>query len=158
MSFIMVEKKLEYTRKQLAGITGIPWNRVEFYQHQGLFEGVEPTGKGHAIRYSQRNVAEAAIIDSMNAVGVTLAKGKEVLRIMRTLPNYRDLFKKNDNINPKEILRHDDWSIYLLLFPNVDLDFVVITTGGGKEHIEISMKDRKSAIILDITEIFKKLA
>ena len=55
------------------------------------------------------------------------------------------------------MLRHDDWSIYLLLFPNVDLDFVVITTGGGKEHIEISMKDRKSAIILDITEIFKKL-
>jgi DNA-binding transcriptional MerR regulator len=157
MSFIMVKRKLEYTRKQLAEITGIPWNRVEFYQHQGLFEDVEPMGKGHAIKYSQRHVAEAAIIDSMSAVGVTLAKGKEVLKIMRTLPNYRNLFKKNDNVNPNEVLRNDGWSIYLLLFPDGDLDFVVITTGGANEHIEISMKDRKSAIVLDISEIFKQL-
>ena len=154
----MVKRKLEYTRKQLAEITGIPWNRVEFYQHQGLFEGVEPIGKGHAIKYSQRHVAEAAIIDSMSAVGVTLAKGKEVLKIMRTLPNYRNLFKKNDNVNPGEVLRNDDWSIYLLLFPDGDLDFVVITTGGANENIEISMKDRKSAIVLDISRIFKQLA
>ena len=154
----MVKRKLEYTRKQLSEITGIPWNRVEFYQHQGLFEGVETMGKGHAIKYSQRHVAEAAIIDSMSAVGVTLAKGKEVLKIMRTLPNYRNLFKKNDNVNPSEVLRNDDWSIYLLLFPDGDLDFVVITTGGANENIEISMKDRKSAIVLDISRIFKQLA
>ena len=153
----MVDKKLEYTGKQLAEITDIPWNRVEFYHHQGLFEGGETLGKGNDVKYSQRNVAEAAIIDSMNAVGVTLAEGKKVLKVMRTLPNYRDLFSKNDNINPKEVLSHDDWSIYLLLFPNGDLDFVVLTTGGGKENIEISMKDRKSAIVLDITDIFKKL-
>ena len=154
----MVKRKLEYTRKQLAQITGIPWNRVEFYQHQGLFEGVESMGKGHAIKYSQRHVAEAAIIDSMSAVGVTLAKGKEVLKIMRTLRNYRNLFKKNGNINPSEVLGNDDWSIYILLFPDDDLDFVVITSSGDNEHIEISMKDRKSAIVLDISKIFKQLA
>ena len=149
----------KYLRKQVSNLSTVPYSRVEFYQQQNVYDVVKPRGKGHSIEYSQRHVVETAIVDKLNTAGVTLAKAKQVISRLRKLELYKGCFTAVDDIDPAKFHKRDDFKVFLVVYNNSELDFDFRRVMGWQniENQKVSMRERSSAIIVDITEVFFKL-
>jgi DNA-binding transcriptional MerR regulator len=153
-----MEAGSKYLRKQVSELTGVPYSRVEFYQHQNVYDGIKPRGKGHSIQYTQRHVVETAIVDRLNEAGVMLAKAKKILTRLRKLEIYTGCFTRLGDIDNSKFYKRKDFKVFLVVYNNSDLDFD-FRRAFGKNAIEqkVIMDKRSSAIVVDITEVFTRL-
>lgn len=128
-----------YKRSELAELVGEEPRRLEFFVREGLFSGVESSGRGKAKLYSRQNAFELLVIQKMRNAGIVLETIKRVLNETRD-----DLFAFAANEPDRRaflILREDpdDWTLYH------DAKF------SKTKHVELKMKGSRAAVVIDLT-------
>jgi len=107
----------EYTKRQLADLTGLLGRQVQFYFDEGIVGSVAGTGgvRGRALRFSEEQVAELFIIKELADYGMTVRRVKQIVEYLRTtqyVSKYEEakspmqetfllIHKRNEEIDPK---------------------------------------------------------
>jgi hypothetical protein len=171
---------VKITRKVLEGLTGIKPRRTEFYILQDLYDDLEVSGRGSPTFFKERHIAETYLINELRVIGLELTRIKTIINLLRGDGRFRRLFDNTGNLKrdvkkdytPKTNVRN----CVFIWGHAAALEFASIRRGEKrwtyKDPMDFFTKDStvnpmsgektgmppKTALIVEITEIFEKLA
>lgn len=145
-----------FTRGQVAEKTGLDPRLVQFYTDEGVVTPESGGGRrGQSWKYSRQSLLDFAVIKNLNGYGMTLKKVRQVINALRGYTLYKQLIKRAGGWIDKGGHR-------IMLYIYDQGETVTIVWNPLKKLKEqkgqlcyFSMIDKKSALILDITDEVK---
>lgn len=141
-----------FSPKDVQAITGITARRIKFYSDARLLSLRDQNpGRGRGREYSRQNVFELFLIKALDAIGVTLSRIEDVFSsagpscsILLDLATYE---------------KEDPPGMFVQISEN-GVQFAGLRDSGslkGPETLTLEMSGRSSAIIINMTELARKV-
>jgi len=150
---------MKITRKTIEEMTGIKSRRTEFYILQGLYDGLVIGGRGTATEFKERHVVETYLSNELRENGIELAMIKKIIGQFRGINTFTNEFDDTGRFTKKNLYTGKrQRKVYAAIYDrssDVELWFVGNDTG---KLPELSMKNRTSVLIIDVSEVYRELA
>lgn len=141
-----------FSPKAVQAITGIPARRIKFYSDAKLLSLKDNhPGRGRGREYSRQNVFELFLIKALDAIGVMLSRIEEVFSSAG--PNFSILLDL-------ATYEKDDPPGMFVQISESGVQFAGLRDSGalkGPETLTLDMSGRSSAIIINMTELARKV-
>jgi DNA-binding transcriptional MerR regulator len=114
-----------FNKKRVAEITGLSPRLVQFYTEEGVVipEVDKGEGRGHARRYSRKNLYEFIIIRQLSEFGLTLETVRTLLQLVRmTFMGFESSAPVVTEGEVKKILSKDMWANKVEATPIMDME------------------------------------
>jgi DNA-binding transcriptional MerR regulator len=169
---------MKFKRTEIAKISGLNPDRLQFYILKNVFANLEFQGRGKATLFNEQHLVEVFIIKRLDSMGVTLSYIKKVLDKLRKNFHYNIYYARSNPQEKDSPPVYKTWfstqgegvstetlinpKIYLIIYDEVSM---ITTLKVKEEHDDTSMllhkmfmKEHKTAITIDITDAFLTLS
>lgn len=142
-----------FTKTEAAKALRVTPRTVHYYTEEGLVvpEVANPSGRGTTRKYSRRNLMEIMLVREMAASGISLARIKEIMEILKGDKFYRIL---NPDLDSRFLPQGEE------------LKIIIYDAFGGNFKVDLEQKpnftmhlgEHRSALVVNVDWIFSLIS